>query len=246
VRRLTCFAAAAAVVLLAATPALASAGRESQVRRRLTAATQRTAAAKSLAVRGKGELRESGRRLPFYRLEERSEDMGALKTDARRFPPRHWTKQPTYEVVTVGNQGWYRASSGLYREATFGAGVTTGFEREFTDLERALATGKDLKALGADRYELNAPSSTFDGPEAGAGPIRLVVTLSAAGYVHRLRRIEADGPELVVIAETLTDFGHSFDIAPPPAEATEPAPVKEVTNQLEFSELLGPQPFGND
>jgi hypothetical protein len=246
VRRPTAFAVAAALFLLAAAPALASAASESAVRHRLDAAVQKTVAAKSLIARATGELRESGRRpLPFYRLEERTEDLELLKTDSRRFPPGRWTRQPTNEVLTVGNSGWYRERSDRYREVKFDSGIEKTFGSEFTDLERATAVGKDLKALGADRYELTTPSSTFNGPEGGAEPIRIIISLSTAGYLHRLMRFDEAGPQLVVVAETFTDFGRSFGIAPPPAEEIETGPVKEVTTQEEFSELLGPPPFGN-
>ena len=80
-------------------------------------------------------------------------------------------------------------------------------------------------------------------------PIRASVRLSisAGGHLHKLRRIEEEGLHVtILIAETFTDFGHSFGIAPPPAEAIVEAPAKVVTTQNEFGELLGPPPFGND
>jgi hypothetical protein len=247
VRRPIAFAVAAALFLLAAAPAVASANSESSARRRLATAVEKTAAAKSLVVRATGELRESGQKpLPFYRLEERTEDAEQLKTDIRRFPPDRWAKQPTDELVTVGSSGWYRAKAHRYREVTFGPEIVKGFESEFAHLERAVATSKDLKTLGAGRYELTTPDATFNGPEGGAGPTHLLISLSAAGYVHRLRRLEEAGPQLVVLVETFTSFGHSFGIAPPPAATIEAAPVKEITTQEEFSHLLGPPPFGDD
>jgi hypothetical protein len=247
VRRSTAFAVAAALFLLATAPALASPNPESGLRHRLVAAVQRTLAAKSLVGRATSELHEPGRRpFPFYRLEERIEDTGVMKTDSRRFPPGRWTRHPTNELLTVGDRGWYRANSDRYREATLGPGIALGFEGEFTDLERAVSVSKDLKTLGGDRYELTTPSSTFNGPEGGAEPSRLIISLSAAGHLRRLKRIDQAGPQLVIIAETFTDFGYSLGIAPPPADAIETGPVKEVTNQSEFGELLGPLPFGND
>lgn len=247
-RRLTGFAVATALFLLAAAPALAATGPESQIRGRLASAVRKTAAARSLVARATAELHESGGpRFAFYRLEERIEKEGTPKTDTRRFAPGDRTRQLTNEVLTVGNQAWYRAKADRYREATLGPRIVPGFEYELTGLERAVAVGTNLKALGRRRYELTAPSKTVNGPEAGSTPIRLILSLSAGGNLHKLRRIEEDGSHVtVLIAETFTDFGRSFGIAPPPAEAIVEGPAKIVTTQNEFGELLGPSPFGND
>jgi hypothetical protein len=127
VRRPTAFAVAAALLVLAATPALSSANPGSNLRGRLIAALQKTAAAESLIARATGELRES------------------------------------------------------------------------------------------------------------------------RGYVTTVIRIDEEGPEAeLYVVETFTGFDRSFGIAPPPANAIVQAPVKEVTSQSEFSDLLGPPPFGDD
>ncbi|HWH20633.1 MAG TPA: hypothetical protein VN671_08870 [Solirubrobacterales bacterium] len=243
-RRPSVFAAVTAVFLLAATPAFAAKSPESRIRHRLDVAIQRTAAAKSLAVRGVAELGDTGGpRRPFYRLEDRFEDDGTPKNDLRRFPPGSWTGQPTNQILAVGNRAWYRAKADLYRQATLGPKVTTGFEKELAGLERGVAVGRDLKPLGARRYELTVPSSAFNGPEVEAQPTTLVVSLSADGHLRKLRRIEEESGLVAIIAETFTDFGRSFAIAPPPADAIVEGPAKEVTTQNEFGTLLGPTAF---
>jgi hypothetical protein len=244
VRRPAVLAVAAALVLLLAIPALASASPEARIRRRLGNAIHKTAAAKSLAARAVLELGEpGGPHVPIYRLEERIEDSGTRKTRDRRFPPGRWTSDPTNEVITVGHRAWYRAKSDPYREATLGPKIVTGFEPELANLERAVAVGKNLRALGGDRYEVTAPSKAINGPEGGSEPIRLIISLSAVGYLRKAERIE-DGAA-IFIAETFTDFGKSFGIAQPPAEEIADAPTKKVTSQDEFSALLGAAPLGD-
>ncbi len=136
--------------------------------------------------------------------------------------------------------------SARYREAKLGPGIVTSYEEELAGLERAVKAGKNLKPLGGNRYELVAPSKSINGPEAGSEPIHLTFSLSA-GYVTKVIRIDEEGPNAELYAiETFSGFGRSFGIAPPPAAAIEAGPVKEVTSQSEFSDLLGPPPFGDD
>jgi hypothetical protein len=74
-----------------------------------------------------------------------------LKTDDRRFPAGRWTGQPTNEVVTVGEQAWWRAK-GPFREATVAPGLADGTTREFVGLERAAKASRHLTRIGPDRY----------------------------------------------------------------------------------------------
>jgi hypothetical protein len=248
VRRPTAFAVTAALLVLAATPALASANPGSNLRGRLIAAVQKTVAAKSLIARATGGLHESGGpHVPILRIEERVENGPTPKADLRHFKPGDRAHELTNEVLTVGNRAWYRAKAARYREAKLGPGIATGYEEELEGIERAVKVGKNLKPLGGNRYELVAPSKSINGPEGGSDPIHLNLSLSASGYVTKVIRIDEEGPEAELYAiETFTDFGRSFGIAPPPADAIEAGPVKEVTSQSEFSDLLGPPPFGDD
>ncbi len=150
-------------------------------------------------------------------------------------------------MVTVGSRAWYRAKADRHREAKLGPGIVTGFEEELEGIERAIKAGKQLNPLGGNRFELVAPSKSINGPEAGSAPIHLTLSLSAAGYLTKVIRIDELGPEPDLRAlETFTDFRRSFRIVPPPAAAIAQAPVKEVTSQSEFGDLLGTSPFGDD
>jgi hypothetical protein len=250
VRRPTAFAVAvaAALLALAATAPLAAASPGSGLRGRLTAAVQKTVAAKSLIARATAELRESGSpRVPFLRLEERVEHGPTPKADILRLDPGKASREITNEVLTVGSRAWYRAKAHRYREAKLGPGVVTGFDEELEGIERAIKAGKNLSPLGENRYELVAPSKTINGPEGGSEPIHLTLSLSATGHLTKVVRIDEEGPHAKLYAlETFTDFGRSFGIAPPPVAAVVQAPVKEVASKSEFSDLLGPPPFGDD
>jgi hypothetical protein len=232
-----------ALVICATACAAAPRATEGQIRQRIVAAAHEAARAKSVTARGIAQLRseEGGRLIPIFRLEVRIEKGQTLKTDNRRFPAGRWRPRPTNEVVTVGERVWWRARSGRYREATVGPDLADGTTGELIGLERAARVGRDLAQLGPDRYEMTAPASSFD-PEKGHERIRLVVTLTAGGDLHRLRRIEGqDGS--IVVAETFTDFGQALGITAPSPDVIVPSPVKHITGSDEFSALLGPGPF---
>jgi hypothetical protein len=244
--RLVAIAAVAVLLLLlAAAPALAAGP---QIRRRLEASIQKTLGARSLVARASAELEEGGGpRFPFLLFEERIENKPTRKDDIRRFAPGHRRHKPTNEVLVVGDSAWYRAKGPRYREATLGPGIDTGFEQELVGLERAVKAGKEVMRLGESRYELVAPSRTINGPEGGSGSIRLTFDLNDAGYLRQVRRIdELDSETSVFALERFTDYGRLFAITPPAPGAIAEGPVKEVTSQSEFSDLLGPPPFGND
>ena len=226
--------------ICAATSAAAPAPSEAQIRGRIVAAAHQAANAKSLTARGVAELRgEGGGLVPIYRLEVRIDKGGPLKTEDRRFPADRWTKQPQNTVVTVGKAIWWREGTGKFSEGTIDPGLADGTTGELKALERAAKNGHDLKQVGPGRYEVEA--AAFDS-ENGAGPIRLVATLTAAGELKRLRRIEGTS-ESVVVAETFRDFGRPLGVAAPPEAEIAPGPPRHVTNSDEFTELLGPGPF---
>lgn len=238
----------AALAGLAAASAAASALSEAEIRRELAAAAREAATAKSLAARGVVGLRsESGGRLvPLYRLEFRLEKGEELKTDDRRFPAGHWGR-PTNEVLTVGEGVWWRAKAGRYREGTIALGLADGTTSELRALERAAKVDKHVKEIGVGRYELTAPSSAFNGPQAGHAPVRLVATLSGAGHLRQLRRFEGEGfGAAIVFAQTFADLGRPFGISAPPPESIAPGPIRHIADADELAGLFGIGPSAGD
>lgn len=247
-RLLAALAPWAALVALATTVAAAQTPGEAGIRRQIVAAAHEAATAKSVDARAVADLGvgRGNKAVPIYRLEIRIEKGPVLKTDDRRFPSGRWTRQPTNEVVTVGESAWWRAKHGPFREATLVPGLADGTTHEFADLERAARASRELEKIGADRYELTAPATTFNNSEGSSGDLRLVVTLAADGRLHRLRRIEAQGGIGFVADETFIGFSRSFGIVAPPADAIAPGPVEHITTSDGFSKLLGPGPFEGD
>ncbi len=238
---------AALTVLATGAPAASTPG-EAVIRGQVVAAAHEAVGAESLMARGVAYLGpgRGGRLAPIYRLEALVEQGEELRTDDRRFPPDRWTRSPTNEVVTVGEGAWWRTKDGRYREATIDPTLAEGVLVELADLERAAKVGRDLKKIGAAHYELTAPATAFNGPEGAHGPLRLVVALTAAGQLRRLRRIETQDGIGVVLAETFTGFDRAFGIAAPPAGAIAPGPVQHIATSDGFSKLLGPGPFEGD
>jgi hypothetical protein len=222
---------------------------EVRIRHRLEIGVGRTATAKRLIVRTVAEIRKvapHGGLVPLLRLESREEKGGTLKTDDRRYPAGRWTRRPINQVITVGERVWWRAQSETYRQGTIKPSFAKSADKELTELERALANTRHLRQTGDDTYELSAPATTFDGPEArDYPPIRLVVTLDTDGRLQRLRRVEDQGGVEFVATETFSHLGRPLGIAAPPAASISPAPIKHITTSEEFSELFGRNLFGD-
>lgn len=238
--RLAVLALSAALASLATASAAGAAPSEGQIRHRLTAATHRTQAAKSCSAEAALAIGKTGGGLvPFIRFETRVEKGATLKTDTRVFSPKGSKGKPIDEVLTIGNQAWAQAKAEGFHEVVLDPSVHTDFDSELANLGQALVVGSGLKQIGPRRYELTAPSSVFNGPESSHDPIRVLVGLTSDDRLRKLTRIEASGGFGAVITSTFRDFGRSFAIAPPPAEAILPGPPKEIHTQDEFAELLG-------
>jgi hypothetical protein len=240
IARFAVLALSAALASLASASAAGAAPAEGQIRHRLAAATHRTLTAKSYSAEAVVALGKTGGRLvPFIQFETRMEKGTTLKTDTRVFSPKGSRDKPIDEVVTIGNRAWAQAKAEGFHEAILDPGVHKDFDSELANLERALVVGTGLKQIGPRRFELTAPSSVFNGPESSHDPISVLVGLTSDGHLRKLTRLEVSGGFGAVVTSTFGDFGHSFGIAPPPAEAILPGPPEEIHTQDEFAELLG-------